>query len=82
MRTASRRVLVACALTAGLVLAGSGMALAQEPVPAPTPEPPVAECGFLSAVVCQVPVNIGPIGPFNFNFPGGLFGPPPNASTP
>ena len=80
MRTALRRALGASALTVGLVLAGSGLALAQEP--APTPEPPVAECGFLSAVVCQVPVNIGPIGPFNFNFPGGLFGPPPSASTP
>ena len=28
-------------------------------------EPPVANCGILSAVVCQVP--IGPFGPFNFN---------------
>lgn len=34
-------------------------------------QPPVANCGFLSSLVCQVPVTVGPFGPFNFdvNFP-------------
>lgn len=51
-------------------------ASAQEPPPG---NPPVANCGFLSAVVCQVPVNVGPIGPFEFLFPNGIFGSPPGA---
>lgn len=63
-------------LTLGATVAGlAPTALAQE---APD-DPPVANCGFLSAVVCQVPVFIGPINVGPFQFPNGIFGPPPSA---
>ena len=66
-----RTLIVGCASLA-LLGAGAVPALAQEPVP----EPPVANCGFLSALVCQIPVTVGP---FNIpvTFPNGIFGPPP-----
>lgn len=46
-------VLSLSAAVGGLVPA---VAMAQPTEPAPAP--PVANCGFLSAVVCQVPVSI------------------------
>lgn len=70
-----RRAATVLALMAGTALFVPAVANAQEP------EQPVANCGFLSAVVCQVPVNIGPFGPFTF-FPNGLGSPTPPLPTP
>lgn len=69
-----RRSIAIAAITSGLFLSTSAVALA-----APS-DPPVANCGFLSSVVCQGPVvtvPVGPVGPFEFIFPNGIFGPAP-----
>ena len=51
-----RRVLIVLVLTGVAGLFAPAVVLAQEPKP---PEaPPTANCGFLSAIVCQVPVSI------------------------
>lgn len=59
-----------------LVPTTAGVAQAQEPAPAPTPQPepkPVTNCYPLG---CVLPINVGPFGPFMFEFPNGIFGPP------
>lgn len=68
-----RRVLAGAGLAVVAAVAIPAVALAQ---PAPQP-PPTAECGFLSAVVCQVVVPVGPIEilPNGIN-PGSTPGPP------
>ncbi|MGH3988800.1 MAG: hypothetical protein ACRDTZ_16040 [Pseudonocardiaceae bacterium] len=70
MNTVTRAV-AGLGLTAAMTLAGAGAASAQEPAP---PTEPVANCGFLSAVVCQVAIPVGPV----IFFPNGLApgGPP------
>lgn len=50
-----RRALAVLGAAGGLALAAPAAALAAPGDPAP---PPVANCGFFSAFVCQVPVSI------------------------
>lgn len=56
-----RRSITIVAIAVGIFTTTAEAAYAQE-------EPPVANCGFLSAVICQT--NI-PVGPIEF-FPNGL----------
>ena len=69
-----RRALIATTLAGGLALAAPSAAMAQEPAPQPPAE--VTCYPLLSSLVCHIPVNVGPFGPFEFNFPNGIFGPP------
>lgn len=68
-----RRSLTVGLMTGALLVGTVGVASAQE-----EPEPPDVNCYPLSGLVCQVPVNVGPFGPFTFDIalPNGIFGPP------
>lgn len=72
-----KRILTALALAAGIGLATPVVAMAQEPEP-----PAEVNCfPLLSSLVCHIPVNVGPFGPFEFVIlPNGLGSPP--APTP
>lgn len=66
-----RRTFAALGLTVALGLAVPGVAMAQEPAP-----PAEVTClPLLSSLVCYIPINVGPFGPFVL-FPNGLGSPP------
>jgi hypothetical protein len=67
-----RRTVAALGLATAMLIAVPGVALAQEP----TPPAEVTCLPLLSSLVCYIPVNVGPFGPFIF-FPNGLGSPPP-----
>lgn len=81
MRTLTRAVVAA---TGSLCLAAVTAGVASAQAPEPTPQPPVTNCYPLQGLVlspCTVPINVGPFGPFDFDFlPGGSVFPPPAPS--
>jgi hypothetical protein len=73
-------MVVASLLVAVTVDSSQTVELAAVAVPVPTAPspaaPPVTNCYPLNSLICSIPVNVGPFGPFNVNLPNGLFGPP------